>query len=145
MAYTDEQKAEAAALLAEGRSYRDVEKATGIDHVTVFRWRRDDETFRNAVKAATVGLEDICRALVEKSGAMLLTALDEEEVSVADLNRVMGTAADKLVALKRIETPQKVEHSGSIAVTPEELLERRRRLVARLNPDVIDISDRRTG
>jgi len=144
MAYTDKQKAEAAALLAEGRSYRDVEEATGIDHTTVHRWRRDDATFRDAVTSARASLEDLASAVLSRSWGELLDRLADPEkrgeITPDVLARMGGTAAAQLVALKRIETPVTIDSTLTV-VSPEELVERRHRLLQRIGLDVIAIDD----
>jgi len=131
------ERAAAALLLAEGRSYREVERRTGIPRSTLHRWRRENGTFRDTVKAARLELRDLALALVNAAGGELLRRLDDpdsaREVDVTTLNRIFGTAADKLIALRRIEAPQRVEVAArEPVVTPEEIRQRRRQLLLRL-------------
>ena len=140
MSYTDKEKAKAAALLADGKSYRDVEEATGIPRSTLNRWRTEDPTFRAAVQSCQVELGDMAGALLAASGAELLRRLRDPdalaEVDVSTLNRVFGTAADKLIALRRIESSRvvTVEHTHGVQpVTPAEIQEHRRRILAKLD------------
>jgi len=146
--YTDKDKAQAAALLAEGKSYRAIEDETGIEFSTVGRWRREDPTFRHAVEATRAPLEDLCGIIVHKGSQEIVRRLSDEktcsEMSDADLNRYVGTAADKLVALERIRTPLKAEVEIAVG-TPDELIERRRRLLESLGATVIDIGGAKTG
>ena len=133
----DDDRASAALLLAEGRSYRYVEQRTGIPRSTLHRWRTEDRTFRDTVKAAQVEIEDLASALLAASGGELLRRFrDAEALAAMDtptLNRVFGTAADKLIALRRIETPQRVEVAPAARVlSPEELIRERRALLERL-------------
>ena len=137
MAYTDKQKAEAAALLAEGRSYRDVEEETGIPRSTVHDWRANDRTFSDAIAAGRASLEDLAAAVVGQAWGELLRRLRDDkqrtEITADALARMGALAATQLVALRRIETPTKVEHSGPGAgLTPDELLASRLNLRDRL-------------
>ena len=135
-----EVQARAAVLLAEGKSYREVAAEVGVDHTTVWKWRTHDATFANAVKASQVDLGDLCHSLVDLAGRELRRRMEDEEqlagMSEELLNRIAGTAADKLIAIKRIETPLQVEHSGSVA-TPTEVEDRRAAILERLRPKLL--------
>jgi len=136
-AILDKAKAAAALVLAEGGSYRQAAKAAGVSHTAVFAWRRDDVTFANAVISQRRPMEDLCAAIVELSGGEIVKRLkDEAKIEAMEpevLNRIMGTAADKLVAMERIRAPLKVELKAEVtAVTGEELAHRRAAFTARL-------------
>jgi len=132
MAYSKKEKARAIAMLADGKSYRNVKNATGIGISTLARWKKR-EPFRNAVEQARRELGDLAAEIIDRSGRKLLEKLDDPDYdwTVPELNRVFGTAGDKAVQLKRIEEPQKVEHTVGV-ISPEDLAERREQLRQRL-------------
>ncbi len=116
---TKQQKELAVAELARGATYRAAARRAGIKSgSTVWRWVNNDETYRHELQQAKRAALASAAELVLLAGKEIKDRLEDDErreaMSVGDLNKIHGTATDKIIHAAAIEAEQGVDESATM-------------------------------
>ena len=139
----------AAAARADGASMSRAAESAGVHRTTVWRWES------GADGDYTAGLQRCKRALLVNAanlataaGTEILRRLqaDPESASLSELNRIWGTAADKLFAANEEQSEVDDQRDEFARMTPEERIDY---LADKLPPEmvaqIVDVQRKRSA
>tara|TARA_R110000824_G_scaffold102100_5_gene242282 strand:+ start:142 stop:603 length:462 start_codon:yes stop_codon:yes gene_type:complete len=116
---TKQQKGLALAELAKGQTYKAAARAAGVaSDSTVWRWVNNSEAYRQELQEAKRAALASAAELVLLAGKEIKDRLEDDEkreaMSVGDLNKIHGTATDKIIHAAAIEAEQGMDESATM-------------------------------